>query len=175
MKSKPDGTPPISSSHHQFTPSRETLVEALALCSASPQLHTELLAIYRRVDQAVAAKGATCLGGGGCCKFDLAGHLLYLSTAELSLLCHAPPPTLTNCRRLRCPYQVGPRCMARERRGLGCRTFFCRQDLDAWSNEVYEDAHNAIRRLHADLGLPYLYVELTVAIATLFDRESYRS
>ena len=33
-----------------------------------------------------------CLGGGACCRFDLMGHRVYLSTGELALLGRTDPP-----------------------------------------------------------------------------------
>ena len=55
--------------------------------------------IYDEADGAVAALsadpvtagGVVCLGGRGCCKFDLFDHRLYLTVAELALLVTQPP------------------------------------------------------------------------------------
>jgi len=130
--------------------------------------------VYRRVDAAAAARGAVCLGGGACCKFDLAGHRLYLSTGELALLTLEAPPRPARSRRRRCPYQVGPRCVARDRRPLGCRIFFCSPGLGEWCRCAYERFHRRIRELHAQQDLPYLYVELTDAITQCACRQSTR-
>jgi len=51
----------------------------------------ELRKLYEEVQRRTAQSGLRCLGGGGCCKFDLAGHRLYLTPAELALLIERPP------------------------------------------------------------------------------------
>ena len=66
-----------------------------------------------------------------------------------------------------CPYQHGGRCLARDSRALGCRLFFCDPAASDWSCRVYEDIHNQIKRLHAAHSLPYVYAELTTALAEL--------
>ena len=109
------------------------------------------------------------MGGGCCCKFDLAGHRLYLSTPELAYLIEQPPPSMQSARRLRCPYQIGPRCMARQRRSLGCRVFFCDEKLTLATQRLYEEAHEDIRNLAKALELPYRYAELTGVLLQLFD------
>jgi len=119
------------------------------------------------VDLAVARRGAVCFGGGACCKFDLTDHRLYLSTGELALLVLAPPPAPARCAARRCPYQVGPRCLARARRPLGCRVFFCSPGLADWAGRTYETLHRRIQQIHARHAVPYLYRELTVALADL--------
>jgi Fe-S-cluster containining protein len=91
-------------------------------------------------------------------------HLLYVSTGELSLLSQVPPSARPPYRRLHCPYQVGPRCTAYDRRPLGCRVFSCQDRPAAWRQAVYEEFHLAIRQLHDGHRLPYRYVELTAAL-----------
>lgn len=124
----------------------------------------ELQALLQQADARIAERCHVCLGGGACCKFDLTGNLLYVSTLELALLAREAPPSPGQAPRRRCPYQAGPRCLARGRRPLGCRTFFCRAPAD-WMNEVYEDVHQEIRQLHQKYGIEYFYVELTAAAA----------
>ena len=57
--------------------------------------------------------------------------------------------------------------MARARRPLGCRLFFCAPDLADWSARAYETFHRQVRRLHAVRALPYAYRELTAALGEL--------
>lgn len=123
--------------------------------------------LYAQIDAELAAKGADCLGGGACCRFDLAGHRLYVSTLELARLVSVSPADISRCAKLRCPYQVGPRCTARQARPLGCRAFFCSPDLTAESQAVYERAHRQIGELHQRFGVAYRYVELTAALGEL--------
>ena len=132
------------------------------------RLHRDFLRglrdIYQETDQAAGRLGAVCLGGGACCRFDLAGHRLYLSTGELAILTEAPPPMPLASGR--CPYQVGPRCRAYGRRAVGCRAYFCKSDRSG-RERLSEAAHGQVRRAHEEFAIPYRYVELTAGLEAL--------
>ena len=151
-----------------FAFSATAVVEAARRCGGHPEFLAELKSLYTAVDTEVAAAGATCFGGGGCCRFDRASHRVFLSGGELGLLAERPPQRPEMLRAGRCGYQVGPRCTARARRPLGCRTFFCRGVGPDFSAGLYERTHARIRSLHQRLDLPYAYAELTTAMAELF-------
>ena len=140
------------------------LAQAVADCRANAPLMAALAELYAQVDVEIAAAGAGCLGGGVCCKFDVAGHRLYVSSGELALLTTQSPPEGRPPRELRCPYQVGPRCAARNVRPLGCRVYFCASDGVIIRHGLYEGFHSEVRRLHDICCAPYAYVELTAAI-----------
>jgi len=142
----------------------DALRGAVATCQTDGRVLDGLSAIFRDVDGAVRLAGSVCMGGGGCCRFALAGHRLYVSSAELALLQNGPP--VGSAGPLVCPWQQGPACSARERRPLGCRTFFCRMDPRLVA-ELYESAHARIRRLHEVNAVPYIYVEMTAALEQL--------
>ena len=151
-----------------FASSAAAMAEAARRCAEHPAFPAELEGLYRAVDANVTAAGAMCLGGGACCRFDLAGHRVFLSGGELGLLAGCAPQRPKAMRLGRCGYQVGPRCTARTRRPLGCRTFFCRGVGSEGSGGLYEPTHTRIRRLHQRFGLPYAYGELTAALTELF-------
>ncbi len=142
------------------------LAGAVAAANACDDLRRAVAELYRQVDADVAAAGVRCLGGGCCCKFDIAGHRLYASTAELAVLLQCPPPRVEQAARMRCPYQRGPRCLARDGRPLGCRVFFCRADASQLS-PMYERYHQLLRQLHDRHAVPYFYAEITSAIRQL--------
>jgi len=129
-----------------------------------------LAALYGRLQRQANARNVQCMGGGCCCRFDLAGHRLYVSTGELAMLALAAPPYPQRSAKMRCPYQQGPRCLARERRPLGCRLFFCRSE-PGQSQQQYERYHRLIRRLHDRAGLEYRYLELTSALLRLSETQ----
>ncbi len=137
------------------------LSAAVERCRGNEALMEGLHRIYEDVDRAVADSGAVCMGGGNCCKFDLFDHRLYLTVAELALLMSQPPPDPDRAYRMRCPYQVGPRCAAYRRRPLGCRTFFCRNEKKEGLERLHEHYHRKIQTLHETLCVPYSYAELT--------------
>ena len=148
-------------------PLEPDLAGAAALCRTVPGFLAALREILAAADREIAAHLAgagiarPCLGGGGCCKFDLAGHRLYVSAGELALLAEAPPTDLSRAQRLRCPWQAGPSCAAYARRPLGCRTHFCRPKEKTFFEAVYEQHHREIRALHQSHCTPYAYGELT--------------
>jgi hypothetical protein len=152
------------------------LDSAIAAAAADPAIFASLAEIYCLVDQELAAASAaspaslTCLGGGGCCKFDLFDHRLYASSIEIAYLLgpgRLAPPNIAHAAANRCPYQVGPRCTAYQRRVLGCRTFFCRDAAGAGQN-IHEHYFQAIQALYVRHNLPYTYVSVVAAVMQPF-------
>lgn len=164
MRSKLNANPPPSEAQGQAG-----LLGAIRRCQNTPAALNGLRRIYAKVDAAIEALGGRCLGGGCCCKFDLAGHRLYVSTVELALLAMTKPPS--PCIAGRCPYQTGPRCSARAARPLGCRTFFCDKYLAPEFQQIHERWHRQIRLLHEGLCLEYHYIDLSTAMADLAAEE----
>jgi len=163
MRSMPDATPRANS-----TPAgaKSDLAADLALCQADERLFERLRDIYARLEAEIDDAGVDCHACGRCCYFESIDHRLFVSTGELALLVSEPPGPGYMPLPLRCRYQVGPQCTARDRRPLGCRVFFCSQG--AWCAETYEKHHRDIRAAHDERRLPYRYVELTATIAELF-------
>ena len=151
-------------------PHNPGLAAAVAGCRSSPDMMAELHRIYARADGDIAGIGASCMGGGSCCKFDIYGHRLYLTPAELAMLIAIPPPDPARAHHGRCPYQVGPRCMAYSHRPLGCRIFSCRAKEQKLEH-LYEKYHRRIKTLHETHSLPYAYAELTSIFTQLFSNE----
>ena len=129
-----------------------------------------ILDVYTDVELSSREEKSLCLGGGACCRFDLFDHRLYVTLGELALLNRSGPGEPSRLDNNRCPYQQGPRCLARENRPLGCRVFFCREKLDSpdiKDYDAYEAMHERIGELHAKHGVPYAYVELIAALKIL--------
>lgn len=168
---RPNDTSPAAVGESAGGASPAVLAEAVDRCRACSELSAELVELYRQVDFRVGRTGAVCLGGGACCRFDLADHRLYVSTGELALLTREAP--VSPAPPGKCAYQLGPRCIARDRRPLGCRTYFCNRLHDGDLSATYEDFHRRLRRLHERLGLPYYYVELTAALASYIPRRRW--
>ncbi len=154
----------------------DALNAAISACVKNPAIFARLAEIYQLVDQELAAACAasppslTCLGGGGCCKFDHFDHRLYASSIEVAYLLGPgclPPPDMVRAAANRCPYQVGPRCSAYNRRVLGCRTFFCR-DRAGLGQEIHKRNLTAIQTLYVRHNLPYTYVPVVAAVMQPF-------
>ncbi|MCJ7543027.1 MAG: hypothetical protein MUP47_00425 [Phycisphaerae bacterium] len=163
MRSKPDATSPAAEPRG---PGAGSLVAAVARCRADEKFLAAIRALYARVDATAPARGWVCKACGACCDFAASAHRLYVSTGELALLTAARPPHPPGPTR--CPYQVDARCTVHPVRALGCRLFFCDARAREAFQQKYETAHREIRRLHDAAGLPYLYAELTAALAQLF-------
>ena len=138
-------------------------------CGRADSCLQAILDVYEDIDRAGAMGGdkTLCMGGGACCRFDLFDHRLYVTVGELALLMRTEPEDPSRTALNRCPYQQGPRCLARQNRPLGCRVFFCREEPDARDNGLYEASHRRICELHARHDVPYAYVELISALKIL--------
>ncbi len=145
------------------------LSEIVRTCQGTPEFAESLAELYRQADRQIAQLNPSCNGGGECCKFDQAGHLLYLSGIELAYLLEIEPPLPAQAKIKLCPYQIGPKCTARQRRPLGCRTFFCEKALDEPLRAIHEQFHEKLRNMHIQWGIDYFYSELTSSILGLMD------
>ena len=110
--------------------------------------------IYEQVEADLADRpGLVCRLSGLCCRFEEAGHQLFLTSLEYAEMVarggrRAGPGVV-------CPWLDGWLCANREGRALACRTYFCSNEAEAAA--VTERWHREIRRLHDRLGLPYGY------------------
>ncbi len=119
---------------------------------------------YARVDAAVAGLGLECAGCGECCHFDVADHILYASGLErMYLAAQGAASGIPDAdaallaKGLRCPFQSGGRCLAREGRVLGCRLHFCERAGAAGEGEFAEAFHAELKALHEALGVEWDY------------------
>ena len=92
--------------------SAAALAAAVGACRSGQAFLEALSLIYAACDEAVASRNLSCRACGRCCKFEQAGHRLFVSTGELAMLSLAPLPVPT-WLETRCPYQVDDRCTAR--------------------------------------------------------------
>lgn len=137
--------------------------------------------LYRDLDREIAARTPRCRNRGLCCRFDEFGHELYVTTLEVAyfLALHGPEvqapcatgigdgPAYPAQASAGCPYQVNGLCTVRTGRPMGCRIFFCDPDSVAWQGPLTEAFLQRVRRLHEDLGVPYVYAEWRAVLAAL--------
>ena len=152
--------------------------------AARPEIGHALWELYRRLDEAIAARGPTCWASGKCCSFDDYGHRLYVTGLEIAwflreVSSEASSSTGRSDRSVEgedlpggglrlpqiaersgaCPYQVGGRCSTHRIRPLGCRVFFCQAGTEAWQQDLYEAYLKELIGLHKRHGLEYQYMD----------------
>ena len=159
----------MKSSGNNSKPTPEIdLAAVIDACRSDTGALSDLQAVYDAADAAAAEADLRCMGGGGCCHFRLFGHRLYVTGLELAQLVSTAPtgPILPD----RCPYQIGPRCTAYDRRPLGCRTFFCKAIDDGPAGRHHESLHGRVKKIHGTRCIQYYYTDLCDALARLSNR-----
>lgn len=122
-----------------------------------------LEAIYRDVDSEVRSLGVGCWVRGDCCDFDRSDHRLFATSIEVLHVREKHPRPLGIEGKL-CPFWKEGLCTERERRPLGCRTYFCdarhREPLQA----LHERCHVRLRRIAEAHGLRWSYEPFVTAV-----------
>ena len=135
------------------------LVAAVRVAARDAKTLDTLRDILAAAQRDVLRLNLPCQACGTCCDFDAMDHRLFVSTAELALLMQIPSPAPP--APLLCPYQQGPSCIARDRRPLGCRMFYCDLAAQDSLHDLYETYHQRIVLLHQEADIPYAYAEMT--------------
>ena len=126
-----------------------------------PELHEQVLELYRDVDRDVAAAGPVCVASGRCCRFKEYGHTLFLSSLEADvLLAAAPPYDPAAVTADFCPFQQGNLCTAREPRPLGCRVYYCDPAYQETGSAIMEKYTRRLKQLAEEEGLAWCYAPL---------------
>jgi hypothetical protein len=126
----------------------------------SPELRSEVLAIYAAADAAVATAGARCDASGRCCRFAEYGHTLFISNLEAEVLLDAAPPYAKPVSGDFCPFQVENLCTAREPRPLGCRVYFCDPAYQETGTAISETYLRRLKELADEFGVGWRYAPL---------------
>ena len=131
--------------------------------SLSADLRRAVAAIYRDADAEVSALGAACWARGDCCDFTRADHRLYASGLEAAYARETPAGP-RNPEESLCPYWIDRRCTARERRPLGCRTYFCDPRYRVALEAIHENHLRRLRELSDNHAFPWSYAEFVAAV-----------
>lgn len=121
-----------------------------------PALRAELEAVYDAVDRELEATGVVCRARGICCDFDRSPHVLYASSIETAHVRELHPDPFPGDSNL-CPFWVGGLCGLRERRPLGCRTYYCDERFRDTLEAIHEKYHGRIRAIADRHGVPWSY------------------
>jgi hypothetical protein len=129
----------------------------------TPRAREVLEAIYRDVDREILECGVRCERRGDCCDFRRRGHRLYASSLEIAYVKERHPAPFPSGNVL-CPFWKGGACAERERRPLGCRTYFCDPRYRRQLEEIYERYHRRIRQACEGHAIPYRYEPFVAAL-----------
>ena len=144
-------------------------IDAIRAAAGRQDVVAAMEAFYAALDATVAGHGPVCTLRGACCRFDEYGHNLFVTTLEAAYFVardvgvaageeHSAVRAGTALSS-GCPYQIGGRCAARDRRPMGCRIFFCDPQSRPWQGPLTEATLGRLRSLHEQLGVPYVYAE----------------
>jgi Fe-S-cluster containining protein len=147
----------------------ETLANAVRAASTRSEVGTAIQALYADVQLAIDDRQPACAVSGRCCRFEEYGHRLYVTTLELASFVRqlADGTSSIGWDGTGCPFQRGRLCTVHAIRPFGCRMFFCDATSTEWQNDAYERFHARIQQLHAELNVPYFYVEWRAALRAL--------
>ncbi len=167
------------------------LREAVREARKRPDLQSRVRALYADVQRQVDLRQPRCDISGRCCRFEEYGHRLFVTTIEIAAFVESlSPVAATSASPMRasewatqgsqlqrqttdrsaCPYQVNKLCTVHLIRPFGCRIFFCDPTAADWQHAQYEHFHLRLRDLHAELDVPYLYVEWLEALRAMAGR-----
>ena len=134
---------------------------------AKPDLCRELTEsledLYRRVDEEVQQSGVQCWLSGKCCDFEKMDHTLYASSLEIAFLREKYPEPY-RADSVLCPFWKEGLCVERDRRPLGCRTYFCDDNYSEELQAIYEKYHAEIKALAQRYNIPYSYEPFVSAL-----------
>ena len=121
------------------------------------QPFSELEELWRLVSERLGLRGVSgdCRRCGRCCRFE-DGIVLCATKLERACLFSVPPPRPAELPGV-CPYLVGSDCSARERRTLGCRTYFCRGGDSARREELHEEMLHRLADISSRHGIDWDY------------------
>ncbi|WP_372365685.1 YkgJ family cysteine cluster protein [Candidatus Uabimicrobium sp. HlEnr_7] len=123
------------------------------------QMLTDMENLYHDLSEELSLLPAPCTSCGFCCHFDAAKHFLYVSTLEMVYLFDKYELNLHVKNREVCPFLSKNMCSVRDRRMLGCRTYFRlhnKQQTIA-SEEIYEQYLTKIKELHKKYSVQWEY------------------
>jgi hypothetical protein len=126
----------------------------------TPELRSQVLAIYAAADAAVAAAGPKCDASGRCCRFKEYRHTLFISNLEAEVLLDAAPLYDKPVSGDFCPFQIDNLCTAREPRPLGCRVYFCDPAYQETGSDISETYLRRLKELAEEHGTGWRYAPL---------------
>lgn len=143
-------------------------IPAAAILNASTRLEVALVMdkFYAELDQRITEQDLACKSCGECCEFAEFGHRLYVTSLEMAYYLAKRDPTLPVTEDA-CPHVYDGKCQAHDARPAGCRIFFCNSDTTHWQGPLTEESLTRLKTLHAELKVPYCYVDWITALKAI--------
>jgi len=116
-------------------------------------LRAALEEIYSDCDREIAGLGIGCWVHGECCDLERRDHVLFASSVEVAYVLEKHTERMEPSGR-KCPFWVRGKCTERERRPLGCRTYFCDPRFRDALEAIHERRLRRIRKLAEAHGFP---------------------
>ena len=123
-------------------------------------LADELARLYRDLDAETERLGWTCRGCGDCCRFALHGSCLFCSEVEAEFLAAGADVPMVVTDEV-CAFLEDGRCTRRDRRALGCRTYFCETPAGPEPAAILEHWVTRLKALHTRFGVAWNYAPLS--------------
>ena len=120
------------------------------------ELQAELEALYAQVTLEIRSLGVACWNHSVCCDFERCDHKLFASSVEIAHVLAAHPEPMPD-RGALCPFWQDGRCLERERRPLGCRTYFCDGRYRLPLEDIHGKYHHRLRILAEKHSFPWYY------------------
>lgn len=120
-------------------------------------LYQKLEQIYSELDSDLKKIDNPCTGCGMCCNFEKAEHRLYICSLEFLYLEDKYSKIITEADI--CPFLVNSQCSVRDRRMIGCRTYFrLHSEKDRQHAEsLYEIYLKKLKKLYLEEKITWEY------------------
>ena len=134
-------------------------------------LYESLKNFYLQLEHDFESIPKPCTQCGACCDFETFGHKLYISSLEFAYVSQELEKSAISDLKT-CPYLMHKHCHAREKRMLGCRTFFRLHETkdQSQAQDLYEKYLQKIKFLYREHDIPWEYKDFMV-----FVKEAYIS
>lgn len=125
-----------------------------------PENNTDIIEIYKKLEEELASINPGCNSCGTCCHFDEFDHVLYTSTIETDYIReNVEIPSFDPDKNI-CPFLIDNQCSIREHRTLGCRVFFCNPEYKEKSQDIYNKYYAMIKDLAIKNQLEWRYAPM---------------
>ncbi|MSR18203.1 MAG: hypothetical protein EXS00_03380 [Phycisphaerales bacterium] len=154
------------------------LIRSWLVLAGDVRVDVALRSMHESIAREVSTHRPICLASGRCCAFREHGHDLLVTGLEAAWswlhLVQRPSSRSTRVGVSigKCPLLDGSACGEHAARPGPCRVYFCDRSAEEWSTHLGERSHQAVRKLHDEVGAAYRYCRFTELLDALAASES---